>query len=93
MWEKMKILMSTVWEFLLPFFRQMMTESGQILANVAMNAVTAVAKGELSDSDKRTAAFNIIISQLEKQGIELGTSLINAAIEAAVQKLKSSQTV
>lgn len=89
MWEKMKILMSGIWEFLLPFFRQMATQSGQILATAAMAAVTAAAQGQMTDAEKRDAAFNAILADLEKQGISMGTSIINAALEAAVQKLKS----
>lgn len=88
MWEKMKILMSGVWEFLLPFFRQMMTQSGQILASAAMAAVTAAAQGDMTNEERRTAAFNSILADLQKQGISMGTSIINAALEAAVQKLK-----
>ena len=92
MWEKLKIMGSSVWTFLLPFVRQMITQSGQILANVALQAVRdAMARGG-TGADKRMFAFDKIVEDLKKQGIEagkdIGISLINAAIEIAVQRVK-----
>lgn len=88
--EKIRFLMSGVWEFLRPFAYQLMTQGGRILAQAAMTAVTAVAVS-MQDQDgaaKRKAAFEMIQADLAKQGVSLAASLINAAIEAAVLKMK-----
>lgn len=94
MWERLKIFTSALWTFVLPFLRQMMTAAGPILAAAALRAVEAVAAnavGATSDQ-KRAIAFQSIVGELKQQGIQVGvdvsTSLINAAIEVAVQKLK-----
>lgn len=94
MWEKIKILTSSIWAFILPFVRQLMSAVGPILAQAAIAAVTnAATNAGASNAEKRDAAFNDIVTSLEAQGIKLGvditTSLINAAIEVALQKLKA----
>ena len=53
-----------------------------------MNAVTAAAASALDNSEKRSYAFDIIVDDLKQHGIEIGTSIINLAIEAAVAKVK-----
>lgn len=94
MFEKLKIMMSSVWTFVLPFFKMMMSQAGPILAQAALAAVQAVAANAsgATDAQKRDMAFKEIVRDLEKQGIRIGvevsTSLINAAIETAVIKLK-----
>lgn len=91
-WEKIKLIFSKIWEFLEPFVRIFTTQSGIILAELAMKAVTTVAE-TMQDKDgeaKRKEAFKMIKKELIDREIELGASVINSAIEAAVQKLKAS---
>ena len=94
--EKVKLLASSVWDFIAPFVKIFLTKAGQLLAKSAIMAVQAVAISmeEASGSDKRDAAFGLIVDDLKRQGVVIGaeitTSLINAAIEAAVQKLKAN---
>lgn len=87
MWEKIKIMSSNVWSFVLPFVRQMLKDSGPILMDIAMAAVLQVASGT-SNLEKRQKAFEIIKTELMKKGIVFGESMINAAIEIAVVKSK-----
>lgn len=90
-WEKMKIVFSGIWDFLAPFVKIFLSSAGVILAEVAMKAVTEIAL-TMSDADgdaKRKEALKRIQAELIGRGIVLGVSVINAAIEAAVQKLKS----
>ena len=93
MFEKMKFILSQAWDFLAPFIRQMMTAAGPILMNAALTAVTqTTASMQTADgAAKRAAAFDMIKDDLEQQGLALATSTINAAIEAAVLKLKDSK--
>jgi len=44
----------------------------------------------MNNDEKKAAAFAQITDELKAKGIELGTSVINLAIEAAVQKMKES---
>ena len=91
MWLAIKLAMSSVWTFLLPFLQTMLTSAGQILAASALSAVKQVAADPtmITDIQKRDMAFALIVKNLETQGIQLGTSVVNAALEAAVLKLKS----
>lgn len=93
MWEKIKIMSSDIWFFILPFLRQMMKQAGPILAAAALNAVKAVAGNTgASGAEKRATALELIGQELQTQGIKIGvdvsTSLVNAALEMAVQKMK-----
>lgn len=97
MWEKIKIVSSALFGFVLPFLRQMMNQSGPILAAAALKAVSAVAENAYgaSSTQKRELAFREIELDLKKQGIRIGvdvaTSMVNAAIELAVVKSKAGQ--
>ena len=95
--ERLKLVFSKIWEFLAPFVKIFLSSAGQILGSVALQAVRNIAQDTtlVTDSDKRGAAFDAIVVDLKGKGIELGlqvtTSMINAAIEAAVQKLKTEE--
>jgi len=88
--EIITLFFSSLWVFLRPFILQLLTEGGILLAKYAMEAVTKVAStmSEADGAAKRDEAFKIIADQLAKEGVQIATSTINAAIEAAVVKLK-----
>lgn len=95
MWEKVKMMSSGIWSFVLPFLRSMMTKAGPILAAAALNAVSVVATNAgASGSEKRAVALDLIGQELKSQGIRIGvdisSSLVNAALEMALQKLKAA---
>jgi hypothetical protein len=93
--EKLKLVFSNIWDFIAPFVKIFLTSAGNILAASALTAVKAVAESMMgSDGDtKRKAAFDVIVRDLKSQGLTLGvqvtTSMIYAAIEAAVQRVKA----
>lgn len=97
MWEKIKLINSAIFAFVLPFLRQMMSQAGPILAAAAVKAVAVVAENAYgaSGTQKRELAFREIELELKKQGIRIGadvaTSMVNAAIELAVVKSKGGQ--
>lgn len=62
------------------------TELGQI----AITVVTGLQSAAGSSADKQAAAFKEIGSQLEAQGKSVPSSLINFAIEFALQIVKGS---
>lgn len=94
--EKIKFMFSRIWDFLAPFVKIFISSAGPILAASALQAVQTVATYAIdNDEQKRARAFALIVSDLKSKGIGIGveitTSMINAAIEAAVQKMKAAQ--
>lgn len=94
--EKCKFVFSNLWDFLAPFIKLFLTKAGPVLATAALSAVKVLAESQagLTNSQKRNAAYNIIVDDLQRQGVAIGVdvtgSMVNAAIEAAVQKVKAS---
>lgn len=88
-WDKVKIVMSDIWYFLEPFVKLFLTKSGQLLKDVALREVSALLSSSLTGEDKHKIAFNKIFYELKREGIDLGKSAINMAIEAALARLKS----
>ena len=92
MWEKMKFLASGMWDFLRPLIRVFLSNIGPVLAAAATTAVQVAAVKAIANTEKRDSAYKDILVELEKQGFKLGAdfteSMVNAAIEAAVQGLK-----
>ena len=90
MWIALKLYASKVWEFLLPIIKIFMSQIGPVLADIALQAVSTYSMADMTNDEKRQAAFSVIAEQLKKKGIEVGTSVINTAIELAYQKIKAT---
>lgn len=88
MLDVFKLIMSNVWVILKPMVLAFLSKSGTILLEVATEVVKNLAAQDLSSSDKREQAFKTIKSTLKSRKVEVTDSLINAAIEIAVQKIK-----
>lgn len=88
---RLKLFFSNVWDFLRPLVETFLSQAGQVLAASAMRAVLVVAASmsQADGSAKRAAAFDLILDDLRSRGLEIGDSVINCAIEAAVQRLKA----
>jgi hypothetical protein len=93
MLEKLKFITSSAWHFLRPLIAIFLTQVGPILAQAATAAVADQAGRAVAGYEKRAGAYTDIERQLLTAGIAVGTdvtsSMINAAIEAAVLKLKA----
>lgn len=87
--DKIKFMLSSIWVFLLPFIKILMSRSGQILAEAAMKAVQTMANRDLDNSQKRDAAYKMIVLDLKNSGLGMATSVVNAALEAAVIRMKA----
>jgi len=91
MWEKIKFLASSLWDFFRPMIRQFLTMIGPLLATAAQAAVAAAAAKAISSTEKKDFAYKQIVLAMEMQGMELGKDftgrMVNAAIEAAVAGL------
>lgn len=91
--DKIDAFFSDAWEFVAPLIRLFMSSAGQVLGQLALQAVMEIGKdpgmvgaGGLA---KRQAAFDRIAQKAKEQGLVVAESMINAAIETAVQKAKS----
>lgn len=93
--DRFKVIFTWVWAFIKPFVKQLMSKAGPILAQAALAAVKATATNMAgaSNDQKRDAAYSLIVSELKTQGInvgvDIGVSMVNAALEMAVQQLKA----
>ncbi len=86
----LKLVMSNVWIFLKPIVDLFMSEVGKALREVAIEAVGSLLSVDtLTNEEKRKEAFLIIVTRLKEKGIKLSDSVINMAIEVALQKLKT----
>lgn len=90
MWSKIKIVMSAIFNELIPFFKQFLSEYGTIVLQIAGQVVMDLATSKLSSEQKREAAYVAIKEELVKKGIEVSSRVINSAIEVAVAKLKDN---
>lgn len=89
-WEKIKVMTSAVWDFLQPIVKILITETGKVLMQIAIDVVKSLATNTtMSGSEKRDAAFKLISSELETKGMQVGVSVTNLAIEMAYAKLKN----
>ncbi len=84
-------LTSEVWDFLKPVIALFAKEEGTRLAEIAYVVVKDIQFG-MPDSpgeSKQKIAFAKIKDELYHAGLDLAESVINLALEVAVQKVKS----
>jgi len=95
MWNKLKMMFSSIWKFVLPLLKVFSSSAGKAVLQSAIKIVSeiAITMANSEGIDKKNAAFKLIIADLKRQGIQIGfavgESVINAAIETAVQYLKN----
>lgn len=91
MWTWLKLAASSIGTFLLPFVKIFLTSIGPALVSAATQAVAATAANMAgaTGAEKRDAAYQAIVNDLKRQGIEATALMINGAIEAAVAKLQA----
>jgi hypothetical protein len=83
-----RFLTSGLWDFLRPLISQLLTDQGRLLAKYAKEAVELMEETPLSGPAKRDGAFQMVRQLMSEMGIQVKTYLINAAIEAAVARLR-----
>lgn len=86
MWYK--LLFSWVWEFLKPIAAILLKDGGQHLADVALMIVKELQNTDMSNVQKREAAFDKLWEEVKVQGWEFGESACRLVLETAVQRLK-----
>ena len=78
----------SVLNFILPILKDSTSKLLADLLPIALEIVASMAESNKSGSEKRNAAFHRITLAAKGRGIEAGASIINLAIELAVQKSK-----
>jgi len=82
---------SAVLNFLLPILKSAIAGSLERLLPLALQIVTELAvNNQLGNAEKRGVAVSRLADAAKAEGITASVSLVNFAIEAAVQKLKAN---
>lgn len=89
-WEKIKLVGSQIFEFFLPLIQKFLQEGGLFALQMAFKYVPQIAAtmSDKSGEEKRKEVFRLIMEEATAKGLSLSTSMINAAIEAAVAKFQ-----
>lgn len=88
MWEKIKFVTSSVWDFIKPTVIFLLTAAGKAAMKSAAIAVRAAAeRSDLGGKEKAALAFDLIKTDLTTQGIDLLDRHINKAVELAYERL------
>ena len=91
--SKMKLVMSGIFNQVLPFIKTFLTRYGAVVLALATEVVMELAKNnDMTWSEKRDTAFNQVGDKLVQQGIAIGVdvskTLILNSIQAAASKLQ-----
>lgn len=78
----------SVLNFILPILKDSTSKLLADLLPIALEVVTSFAQSNKTSEEKRRAAFARIETAAKARGIEAANSVINLAIELAVQKSK-----
>jgi hypothetical protein len=78
-------------DFIWPLVTKQVAVSLATLLPIAYQIVKELAKNNnLNNSEKRQEAFNQLANETKKRGLQAGDSLLNLAIEMAVNVLKGA---
>jgi hypothetical protein len=77
--------------FFLPIFKAAIAGSLERLLPIALSIVTELATSNMSSGDKKFIAVDRLKKEALREGITVSTSILNLAVEAAVQNLKVSK--
>lgn len=95
MFNWLKDLFNKALKFFRAFLKEVFNHSTEIvlaaLKDIAVASVTKLANTDLSNEEKRKAAFQEIKAYAIKEGIETRDSLINLLIECAVNAYKNKE--
>lgn len=78
----------SVFEFFIPVLRKLTADGLAQLLPLALEIVTALASQKISGEKKFDTAVKRLTTRAQQLGIEASASIINFAVESAVQKLK-----
>ena len=88
--EVIKIAASFLWPYLKPVFTSLLAGATKELLEFSTEVIITLSSADLTNDDKRKAAFNVIKNKAYESGNELKDSTINTIIELIYQKVKNS---
>jgi hypothetical protein len=91
LFAKLMGISSSLLNFYLPIFRELVTSGIAALLPIALEVVANLAKTDKSGAEKRSEAINTLREAAIARGINASESLLRYTVESAVQKLKVSQ--
>lgn len=95
MFDKLKLwvvgFVGVLWEYVKVLFQSTLKKELELVLPIASEVVAMIAKDPsvMTDTEKRDSAFNQIKDLLVGSQKTVGSSVINLAIELALQKLKA----
>lgn len=96
LWEHLTGLSASVWGYIKTYVLPVLKSGvGTLLIDLAPAALKAVTDAEAqggSNSEKLSYALTQIRNAAAASGVVVGTSVLNALLENAVQQFKASQT-
>lgn len=78
-----------VWESVQPAVESAVSEYGNLIFQIAFEAVQIAEKPGVSGEDKFTEAKKLVLNSLKSKGMPIITNTIHLAIVAGVARLKS----
>jgi len=92
-WDVIKLPLEAVLKaaeaFALAGAKSIAINGGLMLIDAATSAVEAMAATDGSGKDKRDAAINAVVAQLESKGVPVVENAVRLAVETAVANLKA----
>ena len=87
-WAKISGISKTILSFLLPLLATATATALEQLLPLALDAVASYAASDLAGEEKRKRATDQLRAAALQAGVAASASVINLAVEMAVQKLK-----
>ena len=87
-WDEIKFIGSSIFNFMMPFIMEFMHDYGPILLQSALSAVLALKDNAgMSNTEKRNAALVTIKNDMLSKGYALGEGAIMDAIQVAYRNM------
>lgn len=74
--------------FMDPFIKLLIKSGGEVLMEIALEAVKTMATTQMTNADKREAAVKQIMIMAQEKGLQAGENAIRGTLEMALAKLK-----
>ncbi len=94
MWDRIKLMFASIWAYVLPLLKALSSTVGKIVLNEAIKVCSEIATSMLTATgpEKKAAAAKAVVKSLKSKGYaDISDAIINAAIETAVQYIKSKE--
>lgn len=88
--ERLKFIFSQAWDFLRPLIVVLLTEGGLYFMQIANDAVQYAQSQGGTGAEKKDIAVQYFKDSFYGSGLEVGTSIMNSLIEAAVLRMKAN---